>query len=357
MLWIIGLGIHGVRGISFNSLEVLNNCSIIYVERYTCSISDRELSDLAGLMGGNEKKSISLVQRWFLEDGREILENAKFKEVALLTYGDPLVATTHVELLVRAVKNSIRVKVIHAASGLSSLAGETGLHVYKFGRTVTITSEPQSVVSVYSTILDNLILGNHTMILTEFNDRNGEDFFLDPGTAFKSLLESERDHKSYACHEETFAVVLSRIGSTHQNMISGKVRSLMGLDYGIGPHTIIVTGFLHFSEVDALTTLTRNVDTPSDNTLHVQNKSANMVERYVPKAKNAVSKIKALLENEPPTGERKRLYEIVENSEYYIEDAKRFLRTGRPELAVLSIGYAEGLLDAVGTNEQFALWD
>ncbi|MGH9889777.1 MAG: DUF357 domain-containing protein, partial [Nitrososphaeraceae archaeon] len=46
-----------------------------------------------------------------------------------------------------------------------------------------------------------------------------------------------------------------------------------------------------------------------------------------------------------------------ENSEYYIEDAKRFLRTGRPELAVLSIGYAEGLLDAVGTNEQFSLWD
>jgi diphthine synthase len=140
-------------------------------------------------------------------------------------------------------------------------------------------------------------------------------------------------------------------------MISGNVGSLMGLDYGIGPHTIIVTGFLHFSEVDALTTLTRNLDIPSDNTLHVQNKSANMVERYVPKAKNAVSKIRALLENELPTRERKRLYEIVENSEYYIEDAKRFLRTGRPELAVLSIGYAEGLLDAVGTNEQFALWD
>ena len=68
-------------------------------------------------------------------------------------------------------------------------------------------------------------------------------------------------------------------------MISGKVRSLMGLDYGIGPHTIIVTGFLHFSEVDALTTLTRNVDIPSDNTLHVQNKSANMVERQFQKQK------------------------------------------------------------------------
>jgi len=357
MLWVIGLGIYGARGISVNSLEVLKSCDLIYVERYTCSITETELSDLADLIGQNEKKSISLVQRWFLEDGREILESAKFKEVALLTYGDPLVATTHVELLVRAVKNSIQIKIIHAASGLSSLVGETGLHVYKFGRTVTITSEPQSVVSVYSTILDNLILGSHTLILTEFDNRNGEDFFLDPGTVFSSLLESERDHKSQACHEETFAVVISRIGATNQDMVSGKIRSLMGLGYGIGPHTIVITGLLHFSEIDALKSLTRNVDSPSDNTLYVQNKSARMVERYVPKAKNAVSRIRTLLRNEFPTREKKRLYEIVESSEYYIEDAIRFLKTGRPELAVLSIGYAEGLLDAVGINEQLEPWD
>jgi diphthine synthase len=357
MLWVIGLGIHGARGIGFNSLEVLNNCNLIYVERYTCSITDTELKNLASLIDPDEKKSISLVQRWFLEDGREILENAKDKEVALLTYGDPLIATTHVELLVRAVKNSIQVKIIHAASGLCSLVGEIGLHVYKFGRTVTITSEPQSVVSVYGTILDNLILGSHTMILTEFENRNGEDFFLDPGTAFSSLLESERHHRSHACHEETFAVVVSRIGTTHQSMVSGKIRSLMDLDYGIGPHTIVVTGFLHFSEIDALKTLTRNVDSPSDNTLYVQNKSASMVERYVPKAKNAVSRIRTLLENKSPTREKKRLNEIVENTEYYIEDAIRFLKTGRPELALLSIGYAEGLLDAVGINKQLELWD
>jgi diphthine synthase len=356
MLWVIGLGIHGVRGISLNSLEVLNNCNLIYVERYTCSLTETEIRELAGLIGPNEKRSISLVQRWFLEDGREILENAKIKEVALLTYGDPLVATTHVELLVRAVKNSIQVKIIHAASGLSSLVGETGLHVYKFGRTVTITSEPQSVVSVYCAIVDNLILGNHTMILTEFDKRNGEDFFLDPGTAFSSLLDSERDHKSHACHEDTFAVVASRIGTTNQNMVSGKIRSLTGLDYGLGPHTIVVTGFLHFSEIDALKALTRNVDSPSDNTLYVQSKSASMMERYVPKAKNAVTKVRTLLENEFPR-EKKRLYRIIESSEYYIEDAIRFLKTGKPELAVLSIGYAEGLLDAVGINEQLEIWD
>jgi diphthine synthase len=357
MLWLIGLGIHGIRGIGLNSLDVLKNCDIVYVERYTSSISDLELDELNGLICTDGKKHTILIHRWFLEDGREILENAKDKEIALLTYGDPLIATTHAELHIRAVKNSISVKVIHAASGISSLVGETGLHVYKFGRTVTITSEPQSVISVYSTIFDNLILGNHTMILTEYNDRDGQAFFLNPADALKALLESERDLKNKACHEETFAIIVSRIGTKHQTMISGKIRSLINLDYGLGPHTLIVTGFLHFAEVDALTTLTKIVDKPSDNTLLVQNKSANMVEKYVPKAKNAIMKIRTALNNEFNPTDRNRLDEIVENAGYYIEDAIRFLRTGRPELAVLSIGYAEGLLDAIGITEHFGLWD
>jgi hypothetical protein len=38
--------------------------------------------------------------------------------------------------------------------------------------------------------------------------------------------------------------------------------------------------------------------------------------------------------------------EILANAECYIDDAERFLLQGKPELAVLSIGYAEGLIDA-----------
>ena len=81
-------------------------------------------------------------------------------------------------------------------------------------------------------------------------------------------------------------------------MVSGKVRSLIGRDYGVGPHSIIVTGFLHFAEVDALTTLTKNFDKPSDNTTYVENKSANMVKKYVAQAKEAIIKKRAALENE-----------------------------------------------------------
>jgi diphthine synthase len=352
MLWIIGLGIYGVRGISLHSLEVLRRCDIVYIERYTSSITDDDLHDLDRLIGKEEGKTNTVVvQRWFLEDGRQILEKAISMEIALITYGDPLIATTHTDLLVRAAKKSIKANVIHGVSGISSLVGETGLHMYKFGRTVTITSEPQSVVTVYGTIYDNLILGNHTMVLTEYKDGSEEVFFLDPKKALSSLLELERDQKSGACHEETFAVIVSRIGLKDEKKISGKIKSLISQDFGEGPHTIIVTGLFHFAEIDALKALTTNIDEPSDNTSYVHNKSANMIERYVPKARTELSKARSTLENEPTSKERGRLTEIFNNAENYIEDAVRFLRTGKLELAVLSIGYAEGLIDAARTGE------
>ena len=351
MLWLIGLGIYGVRGISLQSLDVLKSCDVVFVERYTSAITDAELHGLDRMIGHEKGKTNTvLVPRWFVEDGREILHKAQVMEVALLSYGDPLIATTHTELIVRAVKNSIKVKIIHGVSGISSLIGETGLHMYKFGRTVTITSEPQSAATVYGTIFDNLNLGNHTMVLTEYMDKREEVFFLDPIKALLSLLEAERDVKSGACHEETFAVILSRIGLKDEKKISGKLKSLLAQDYGKGPHTIIVTGPLHFIEIDAIKALTRNMDEPSDNTSYIHNKSANMIERYVSKARTSLSNARIALENEIHAQEKARLSEIYNNAEDYIEDAVRFLRTGKPELAILSIGYAEGLIDAARKN-------
>ena len=39
--------------------------------------------------------------------------------------------------------------------------------------------------------------------------------------------------------------------------------------------------------------------------------------------------------------------EVFENAELYINDAENFLKQGKDENAVLSIGYADGLVDAL----------
>jgi len=110
-----------------------------------------------------------------------------------LIYGDPLIATTYNELLARAIKQSVHYKVIHSSSGISSLIGESGLHYYKFGKMVTMMSDPLSSITVYDTIYNNICLGLHTLILTEYNNdelpkssklNNNIPFFLPPKKRF-----------------------------------------------------------------------------------------------------------------------------------------------------------------------------
>ncbi len=355
MLWFVGIGINGYRGLSLAALDVLKQCDTIYVERFTSEVSDSDLNGLNSLLN----LEVRPVQRWFVEDGREILERSKLGKVALVSYGDPLIATTHSELRTRAQKNSIETHVLHSASGISSTIGETGLHVYKFGRIATIMSEPQSAVSVYSAVFDNLLAGCHTLILTEYNfDEKKEPFFLDPTQVFRLLGEVEESEKHGIFTDETFAVVASRIGMQSQQLTSGKIPSLAGSDFGKGPHSIVITGPLHFTESDALISLTRSLDAPSDNSQKVSKLSAQMLKRYSPSAKLAVKSMREFIRGEDDNGDNaKGMYEVLENAEYYISDAERFLRQGKDELAVLSIGYAEGLVDALRFQKGMNPWE
>jgi diphthine synthase len=357
MLWLIGIGVTGYKGVSLHALDILKKCDIIYFERFTSPLYEDDLFNLNSLIEGyNKRRKIIPAQRWFIEDGKEIIEQAKNGNVALISYGDPLIATTLTELEVRARKNSINVDVIHAASGITSLIGESGLHIYKIGRTVTMMSSPQSAISVYNVIFDNLLSGNHTLILTEYNSDHNKSFFLDPIQVFKMLFEVEKDIRYNVFSDETFVVVASRIGIEQKKIISGKIKSLIGMSFGTGPHSIIVTGSIHFSESDAIRTLTLNVDEPIDNAENIQKVSVNMIKKYSPKAKEAMKHMRDIIIGENMPSLNKGSIEVLENAELYIDDAERFLRQGKHELAVLTIGYAEGLIDALRFQKGINPW-
>ena len=353
MLWFVGIGINGYRGLSIAALDVLRKCDIVYIERFTGALTEVDLQGLNSLLEVPTKP----VQRWFVEDGRDLLETARTKDVALVTYGDPLIATTHSELRSRAAKNSIKTAILHSASGIASIIGESGLHVYKFGRMVTMMSELHSAITVYNTIFQNLLAGSHTLILTEYshNDESKEPFFLDPSSVFKMLLDAERVHKHEIFSDGTFAVVASRVGMRDQKMTSGKVQSLLKVEFGIGPHSVIIPGALHFTETQALASVTESIDEPADNSQSASRIEARMVERYAPKAKQAVQEMRKLISD--ATSNNKGIFEVLENAECYIADAERFLRQGKFELAVLSIGYAEGLIDALRYQKGINPWN
>jgi len=326
-----------------NPVNILKDCDKIYVERFTSPISDNFIQILKSALEPGKK--IEFVRRWFVEDGRQILDESKTLNVGLVSYGDPTIATTFTELRIRAIKHEIIVKVIHAASGITSLVGESGLQIYKIGKLVTMMEDRQSSISVYTTIFNNLNLNCHTIILTEYRqDENGSVFFLKPNDVISRLLEAEKDIKYEFVSEDSFLIVLSRIGTDRQRIVSGKIKSLLSIDFGDGPHAIIFPSKLHFTEEDALLHLTEIVDTPSDNTAMIKSISDHMMNRYEPMIRNEIKQIRESLFSKKKENIQ---IEMLENAELYLDDAIQFFRQGKKELAILSIGYADGLVDSI----------
>ena len=335
MLWFVGLGISGFKSIPSEALDVLSKADIVYLEQFTSPIGK---SDLIKIKNATKGEFVH-AKRWLVEDGKEILENAKKKKVVLLTYGDPYIATTHIELRTRAIEEKIKTYSIHASSSLTSMIGECGLHFYKVGRIATIMSEIKSLTTPYYIIYKNIIEGNHTILLLEYNQ--DRDFFLDPKDALEGLVETEKGQKRSVVSLSAYAIVASRIGFKDQRIISGKISSLMKIDFGKPPHTVIIPGRLHFTESDALKIFGHCIDEPYDNSEKTEKISIQMMKKYVPMVREALEEIK------PHYKEQKEFYGILENAEMYIQDAEKFLEDDQDEVAILSIGYADGLVDAL----------
>jgi len=135
-LYLIGLGLGDHKDITVRGLEIVQKSEEVYLESYT------------SILGVNQKvlekfykRKIILVWREEVEETFDrILEKIKLnkdKIYSLLVVGDPLCATTHTDIYLRAVKLGIKVKIIHNASIMNAI-GCCGLHVYDFGQTVSM---------------------------------------------------------------------------------------------------------------------------------------------------------------------------------------------------------------------------
>ena len=335
MLWIAGLGISGIESISIETQKLLKNVDIVYLEQFTSPVTKLESNKIRKLVKGEFK----IAKRWLVEDGKEILKNSKKKNVVLLTYGDPYIATTHIELRTRAIQEKIKTKTIHAASSITALVGECGLQYYKIGRIVTVMKDPKTLTTPYYVMYSNALAGNHTVLLLEYNQDEG--FFLEPVNALLDLLSTEKEQKRKIISSSTFVIIASRIGFKNQAITAGKISNLIKKNFGKPPHTIIIPGQLHFTESDALKVFVNCVDDPFDNSKNIKKISEQMLEKYVPMVRKAVEEIAPHYKNS------KEFQEVLENAELYIQDAEKFLEQGKDEVAVLSIGYADGLVDAL----------
>jgi diphthine synthase len=233
MLYIIGLGLNE-RGISQQGLEAVKKCKKIYLENYTVNFpySVKELEKII------KKKTIN-ADRGFVEENKIIAE-AKKENVALLVYGSPLTATTHISLVQETKKNKIKLEIIYGASVLDAVA-ETGLQIYKFGK---ITSMPKWTKSFKPTsfmevVKDNQKIFAHSLILIDI-DLNLEE-------AISELKESAKRENV----DLDKIVICSRLGTKNKKILYRNIEELKKSKIE-KPYCMIIPGKLHFIEEEIL---------------------------------------------------------------------------------------------------------
>jgi diphthine synthase len=244
----IGLGLHDEKGISLKGLEETKTADAAFIELYTSLLPDFSLENLTALAG----KQIRVVTRRDLEDenGAVILNAAEKGKTVLLVPGDPFVATTHVALRIEAEKRGVKTRIVHAASILSAVVGLSGLHNYKFGKTVTVPFPENFSETPYNVIAQNKKLGLHTLCLLDL--KADEKLFLSVKEALVMLLEVEQKRRKRVVTPNALAVGVARVGSDKPALKADYVKELLSYDFGEPPHSLVFLGQLHFMEAEAL---------------------------------------------------------------------------------------------------------
>lgn len=246
----IGLGLHSELGISMHGLEEAKEADLVLAEFYTSLMPGLSLRRLEKLLG----KPVKVLSRSDVEEKAEqtILSEAKSKSVAFLVPGDPMAATTHLDLRLRAEKAGIRTSIVHGASVTSAVSSVIGLQNYKFGRTVTIPIVEAGIMpeSPYDFIKENLYRGLHTLVLLDIKAE--EKTYMTIPHALRQLLVLEEKRRENIITSQTLAVGVARIGAENMKIKAGRVERLQLYDFGSPPHSMVVPGKLHFMEAEAL---------------------------------------------------------------------------------------------------------
>ena len=247
----VGLGLNDEKGISIHGLEEAKTADSVFAELYTSLLPDFSLERFEALLG---KTITTLSRRNFEEEnGKLILDAANRGRTVLLVPGDPFVATTHIALRIDAEKLGIRTRIVHGASIISAIIGISGLHNYKFGKTVTVPFPENFSETPYNVIAQNKKLGLHTLCLLDLKAE--ENRFLTIREGLEYLLSIEHRRIENIITSEAIAVGVARVGSDSPSLRADFARNLLKFDFGGPPHSLILTGQLHFMEIEALINL------------------------------------------------------------------------------------------------------
>tara|TARA_B100000029_G_C17576422_1_gene958289 strand:+ start:1499 stop:2344 length:846 start_codon:yes stop_codon:yes gene_type:complete len=248
-LWLIGVGPGNVGLMSIDAIEIVKSCDLRFLEGYTALLPNEQEEKLEVLVGNYEK-----IMRHDVEQPEKLLDLAKKSRVALMVVGDPLQATTHIDLQLRAAEKNIECHVIHGISITTIVTGVVGLQSYRFGRQVTIAYPygEYLATSPFEMILDNLERNLHTLVFLDLDPSGmgeGKQIPMTPQKAVEVMqLSAEKLNEDI---NEWKIVLCSDMGTDEQCIRYGSLDKISEINDGM-IHCIVIPGRLDELEREAL---------------------------------------------------------------------------------------------------------
>ena len=262
-LWLIGIGPGDLGHMTERARSVARVCKKRYLEGYTAVLPTEQEALLESVVGPWER-----MMRSSVESPEALLDESRNDSVALLVVGDPMQATTHIDLEARCMEEGIGFEVIPGMSATSLAVSLSGLQSYKFGRQVTLPYPygDYLATSPLEMILRNLEGGLHTLVLLDL-DPTGMGLDLptpmSPSQAISILGEMEEKwleerygldstgiKKNALAVNEWEGVLLSDVGTKGQRVFSGSLKEISKVQGG-RVHSLIITSEMSDNEREA----------------------------------------------------------------------------------------------------------
>ena len=217
--------------------SVARECSKRFLEGYTAVLPPSEEERLESVVGSWER-----LMRNEVEKPDELLGRARTEPVALLIVGDPMQATTHIDLEERCAEEGIGFHVIPGLTATALAVSLSGLQSYRFGRQVTVPFSAGDYLptSPLEMICVNKETGLHTLVLLDL-DPTGMGVEtprpMIPSEAV-ALLErmSERTENGSTALDlpimEWGGILLSDLGTKEERVVSGTLKELSEISTG-----------------------------------------------------------------------------------------------------------------------------
>lgn len=243
-LILAGLGL-SKGDITLKLIEKVKESDQVFLEMYTSQIPGVDKNYLENLFD----KTVKRVNRSDLEEKSNELFNKDLEVLLILVPGDPLVFTTHISILKEAKERGIETEIIHAPS-IYSAVSETGLFLYKFGKTTTIPYPEEGYMpeSPYDTIKLNKKNGLHTLVLLDIKEE--EKKYMTPKESLEYLLKIEEKRKENVVLRKEKIVVASKLG-VNSVILYNSVEKLLKQEFKT-PSIIVFPGKLSEMEKEYL---------------------------------------------------------------------------------------------------------